>query len=126
MRVETRGGRARRAAKSYWIALDQLLLAIHEVDVVAEEEVKVFVSVARQPQLDRIELEQQVVAEGADQRQPRILRIPKLLDQARAEGKRREGCLLRSSSGKRSASGFKLKRESALGGRSALDVRMVR
>ena len=74
------------------IPLDLLLLAIHEVDVVAEEQVHVLVPAARQLLLDRLELEQQIVAECADQRQARILGIPELLDQ-RAQDRKRRGLL---------------------------------
>ena len=70
-------------------ALDLLLLAIHEVDVVAEEEVQVFHVVARQLQLDGIELKQQIVAEGADQRQPRRERMMEFIEQRAQNGKRR-------------------------------------
>ena len=63
------------------VALDLLLLAIHEPDVVAEEQVQILVAVARQLLLDRLELEQQVVAERAHQAQPRILLAAELLDQ---------------------------------------------
>ena len=63
------------------VALDLLLLTIHEPDVVAEEQVQVLVAVAGQLLLDRLELEQQVVPEGADQAQPRIFLAAKFLDQ---------------------------------------------
>ena len=53
------------------VALDLLLLAIHEINVVAEEQMQILHVVARQLQLDGIELEQQIVAEGADQREAR-------------------------------------------------------
>ena len=45
-------------------ALDLFLLAIHEIDVVAQEQVQVLDAVARKLQLDRIELKQQIVSEA--------------------------------------------------------------
>jgi hypothetical protein len=39
------------------IALDLFLLAVHQVDVVAKEQVQVLVAVARQLLFDRVELE---------------------------------------------------------------------
>ena len=70
-------------------ALDLLRLAIHEPDVVAQEQVQVLVAVARQLALDGLELEQQVVAEGADQPQARILLAAEFLDQRAQNGKHR-------------------------------------
>ena len=47
------------------VALDLLLLAIHEVDVVAKKQVQVLVPGARELFLDGLELEQQIVSERA-------------------------------------------------------------
>ena len=69
------------------VALDLLLLAIHEPDVVAEEQMQVLVAVARQLLFDGLELEQQVVAEGADQAEARILIGRGIPRSARAEWK---------------------------------------
>ena len=71
------------------VALDLLLLAVHEADVVAEEQVQVLVAVARQLLLDRLELKQQVVAESAHQAQARILFAAEFVDQRAQNGKRR-------------------------------------
>ena len=62
------------------ITLDDLLLAIHEVDVVAKKEMKVFRVRPRKPKLNRIELQQQVISERADQDQLRILRSFELVN----------------------------------------------
>src|SRR3982751_5948585 len=69
-------------------ALDLLLLAVHEVDVVAEEEVQVLLVLALQLQVDGVELEQQIVAEGADEGEARVLVGLKPLD---GGGEDREG-----------------------------------
>ena len=69
------------------VALHLLLLAVHEPDVVAKKQVQVLVAGARQLLLDGLELEQQVVAEGAHQPQPRIFLAAEFLDQAPAESK---------------------------------------
>ena len=74
------------------VALDLLLLAIHVPDLVAEEEVQIFVAVARQLLFDRLELEQQVVAEGADQPEAGILFAAELFDQ-RAQNRECRGLL---------------------------------
>src|SRR5262249_31798279 len=53
---------------------------------------QILVSAARQLLLDRLELKQQIVSEGPDQPQPRIVRMPELLDQ-RAQNRKRRGLL---------------------------------
>jgi sRNA-binding carbon storage regulator CsrA len=63
-----------------WSSL-QIRTPIHEVDVIAEKQVQILVAAARQLLFDRLELKQQIVTEGANQGQPRILRMTKLLDQ---------------------------------------------
>ncbi len=80
------GGFARKAAGRFAVALeivlvtvDLLALAIHEEDVVAEEQVQVLVTAARERLFDRLELEQQVVAERAHQREVRIADAAELL-----------------------------------------------
>ena len=70
------------------VALDLLLLAIHEVDVVAQEQVQILDARARKLELDRIELEQQIVAERTHQGEPRRQGCVKLVDAARAASKR--------------------------------------
>ena len=70
------------------IALDLFLLAIHQIDVVAEEQVQVLVAVARQFLFDRLELEQQVVAERAGQRQPAVLLVAEFSIKRAQNGKR--------------------------------------
>ena len=77
---QARGGDA-VAREIVLVALDLLLLAVHEPDVVAQEQVQVLVAVARQFLFDGLELEQQVVAERADQAQARILFAAELLDE---------------------------------------------
>jgi len=79
------------------VALGLLLLAIHGVNLVAEEQVQVLVAAARQFFFDGLELEKKVEPERADQRQPGILGMAEFLDDARRNGNT-EGCLLRSSS----------------------------
>ena len=74
-------GRDVLALEFVLIALDLLLLAVHEADVVAEIEVQILVAVARKLLLDGLELEQQVVAEGADEAQARILRAAEFVDE---------------------------------------------
>src|SRR5512144_869025 len=64
------------------VTFDLLLLAIHEIDVVAKEQVEVLLPAPRQAQPDRVELEEQIVAEGANQRQARVLFVPKFFDQS--------------------------------------------
>ena len=86
-------------------ALDLLLLAIHEPDVVAEKQVQILVAVARQLLLDRLELEQQVVAEGAHQAR-RESSSPRNSSISARRIENAEGCLLRSSSGNSAGSGF--------------------
>ena len=71
------------------IAFHLLLLAVHEPDVVAKEEVQVLMAGARQLLLDRFELEKQVVPEGADQSQARVLFAAKFLDQRAQNGEGR-------------------------------------
>ena len=90
----TAGASARQSTRSrslaleiVLVALDLLLLAIHEIDVVAEKEMQILVAVPRQLQLDRIELEQQIVSERADQREPRILLRREIPRSERAESK---------------------------------------
>ena len=73
-------------------ALHLLFLAIHVPDVVAEVEVQILVAVARQLLFDGLELEQQIVAEGADQAQTRILFAAEFVDQ-RAQNRKRGGLL---------------------------------
>ena len=87
MRKSARGVFAAREIEL--VALDLLLLAIHEIDVVAEEQVQVLDVVARQLGLDRIEVEQQIVAERAHQREPRRQRIVKFVQQRAQHRKRR-------------------------------------
>src|SRR6185369_2532580 len=70
------------------VMLDLLLLAVHGVNVVAEEQVQVFVAAAGQFLFDWLELEKQVEPERADQRQPRILGMAELLDERAQNGKR--------------------------------------
>ena len=77
---QARGGRP-GAREIELVTLDALLLAIHEVDVVAQEQVQILDVVTRQLQLDRIELQQQVVAECAHQRQARRQRMLEFLEQ---------------------------------------------
>ena len=77
------------------------------MDVVAEEEVQVFVAVARQLLVDGLELEKQVVAERAQLApglQSSSLRNSSI-NARRMENA--EGCLLRSSSGNSAGSGFR-------------------
>ncbi len=71
------------------IAFDALLLAIHEVDVVAQEQVQVLHIVARQFLFNRVELQQQVVTERAHQREPRGQRMLEFLLQGAHHGERR-------------------------------------
>ena len=61
--------------------LDLFLLAVHVVDVVAKKQVQGLLAVSRQLQLDRIELEQQIVAESANDRESRVLDGVEILDQ---------------------------------------------
>ena len=51
---------------------------------------QIFLTAARQLLLDRLELEQQVVPEHADQRQPAVFRIPELFGD-RAENRKDRG-----------------------------------
>ena len=67
--------------------LDPFLLAIHVIDVVAEKQVQVLVALSRELQLDGIELEQQVVAECAHQREPRVVLTAEFVDQNSKNGK---------------------------------------
>jgi hypothetical protein len=69
--------------------LDDLLLAVHEADVVAEEQPQVLLLGARQAQADGVELEQQVVAEGPDQGQAGVARVAELLHQRAQNGEER-------------------------------------
>ena len=71
------------------VALDLLLLAIHKVDVVAEDTSADLYGPARQLFFNGLELEQQIVAERADEREARILGVPELVDQGAQNGKRR-------------------------------------
>ena len=81
--------RGRFAARKIVLeALDLLLLAIHEVNVVAEKQVQVLDAGPRQLYLNRIELKQQVVAKGPDQRQAGSNRMAEFVDQ-RAEHRER-------------------------------------
>ena len=73
-------------------ALDLLLLAIHEINVVAQEQVQVLDASARELQLDRIELKQQIVAERAHQRQARGQRMAEFVDEG-AQNRKRRGLL---------------------------------
>src|SRR5207248_1872397 len=61
-------------------ALHLLLLAVHEPDVIAEKQMEILVPVARQLLLDRLELEEQVVAERADETETRIFLAAKFVD----------------------------------------------
>ncbi len=61
--------------------LDLLLLAIHVINVVAQKQVQIFLAVPGKFEMDRIELEQKIVAECAHQRQPRIQFALKFPDQ---------------------------------------------
>jgi hypothetical protein len=61
------GGRQFSPREIVAIALDLFLLAIHEIDVVAEVQVQILHARARQLHADRIELEQEIVSERADQ-----------------------------------------------------------
>ena len=99
-------------AKLVLVALDLLFLAVHEPDVVAEEQVQVLVAGARQLLFDGLELEQQVVAERADQRQARSS-APRNSSIRARRMENTEGCLLRSSSGNSAGRGFKPAREDA-------------
>ena len=62
------GGRSAR--KLVGITVDLLLLAIHEVNLVAQEQAQIVAALARELELDRIEAEQEVVAESAHQGEP--------------------------------------------------------
>ena len=59
---------------------DLFPLAVHEPDVVAQKQVKILRAGAWKAELDRIELEQQIVAEGTHQGQAAVFRAAKLLD----------------------------------------------
>src|SRR5207237_6477881 len=69
------------------VSLGLLLLAIHGVNLVAEEQMQVLVAAARQLFFDRLELKKKIEPECADQREPGILRMPKFLDQRPQNGK---------------------------------------
>jgi len=69
------------------VALGLLLLAIHGVNLVAEEQVQVLVAAARQFFFDGLELEKKVEPERADQRQPGILGMAEFLDERAQNGK---------------------------------------
>src|SRR5581483_11469623 len=56
------------------VPLNHLLLAIHEVNVIAEKQMETFVALARQPELDGVELQKQIVPKSADKSQSRVLR----------------------------------------------------
>ena len=56
------GGTARFAGEIELKALNRFLLAIDEIDVVAQKQMQIFVPVARQTQRNGIKLQQQVVA----------------------------------------------------------------
>ena len=80
--VTRQSARARTLALEFVLeALDLLFLAIHVPDVVAQKQVQILVAGARQLLFDRLELEQQIVAESSHQAQPRILFAAELLDQ---------------------------------------------
>src|SRR5580692_12908119 len=90
---------ARQTASGYGFArelvlipLDLFLLTIHEPDVVVEEQVQVFMAVARQLLFDGLELKEQVEAECAYQTEAQILRPAELLNQ-RAENRKHRGLL---------------------------------
>src|SRR5208283_1446634 len=57
--------------------------------VVAEIEVEILVAVARQALLNGLELEQKVVAKGADQAEARIAEAAEFLDERAQDGKDR-------------------------------------
>src|SRR5258708_4068468 len=62
------------------VAFDAFLLAIHIVNVVAKEQMQIFLSVAWKFKLDRIELKQQIVSEGAHQGQSCVFLGAKFFD----------------------------------------------
>ena len=101
-------GGAREAAGGFFaareielVALDLFLLAIHEIDVVAEEQAQVVHAFARHLDFDGIEAEQEIETEGSDEREPRGQRMLNSAIRARMT-ENAEGCLLRSSSGEES------------------------
>jgi hypothetical protein len=69
--------------------LDPFLLAVHEPDVVAQEEVEYLRAGARQLQIDGVELKQEVVAEGPYQREVSVLHRAELVDEGAQDGERR-------------------------------------
>src|SRR5215471_6820970 len=89
-------GRALEAARRFFAArkveleaLDLLLLPIHEINVVAEEQAQIVNVRSRQLLLDRIEAEQQVVAESAGQSKARSQRVMKLGNEGAEDRKNR-------------------------------------
>jgi hypothetical protein len=67
-------------------ALDDLFFAVHEVDVVAKEEVKVFDAVAGEFELDGVELEEEVVAEGAKESEAGVFGMAEGFNEAAEDG----------------------------------------
>src|SRR5689334_24418640 len=69
-RVRKSARRILTASKIEPVALDLFLLAIHEIDVIAQEQAQILDPGARMLEADRIEAEQQVVTKCTDQREP--------------------------------------------------------
>ena len=106
------------------IALDLFLLAVHQVDVVAQEQMQIFMAIARQLLFDRLELEQQVVAECAGQRQPAVLFVAELFDQRAQDGKA-GGLLAALFFGKQLRQRLQAARQRAIHARERFPVRMA-
>jgi len=104
--VRKAAGGQRAVREIVLAALNLLLLAVHEVDVVAKVEMEILVAVARQTLLNGLELEQKVIAEGADQTERES---PKPLNSwiSVRRMEKTEGWRLRSSSGNSAGSGFR-------------------
>lgn len=82
---ETLGGLAQEG-EVVLVALDDFALAVHEVDVVTEEEVEVLLFAAGELEFDGVELEEEVVAEGADEGEAVVLGVAELLDEGAEDG----------------------------------------
>ena len=117
--------RAALAAELVLVALDLLFLAVHQPDVVAEEEMQIFVPGARQFLFDGLELEEQVVTEGADQREVRVFLALELLDQ-RAQNRERGGLLAALLLGEERGQGLEAAGQNRAFEAELFPVRMVR
>src|SRR5689334_6149126 len=73
-------GREAFTLKVVLIPLDHFFLAVHEVDVIAEEEVEVLVTVARQSLPDGLELKEKIEPERADKAETGIVEATKLVN----------------------------------------------